>query len=36
MLSTVAPFISEKIYLNLKEAFGLKEESVTLLDWYFC
>ena len=33
MLSTVAPFISEKIYLNLKEAFGLKEESVTLLDW---
>ncbi|MDI6737455.1 MAG: isoleucine--tRNA ligase [Nanoarchaeota archaeon] len=33
MLSTVCPFISEKIYLNLREEFGLKEESVTLLDW---
>ncbi|MBU2638431.1 MAG: isoleucine--tRNA ligase [Nanoarchaeota archaeon] len=33
MLSTVAPFVSEKIYLNLKEAFGLKEESVTHYEW---
>ncbi|MDD4877459.1 MAG: isoleucine--tRNA ligase [Candidatus Nanoarchaeia archaeon] len=33
MLSTVAPFISEKIYLNLKEAFALKEESITHCLW---
>lgn len=33
MLSTVCPFISEKIYLNMKEAFALQEESVTFLEW---
>ncbi|MBU0470261.1 MAG: isoleucine--tRNA ligase [Nanoarchaeota archaeon] len=29
MFSIVAPFISEAMYLNLKEEFGLKEESIT-------
>ncbi len=33
MLSTVAPFISEQIYLNLKNKFGLKTASVTLQKW---
>jgi isoleucyl-tRNA synthetase len=33
MLSIVCPFISEKIFLNFKEEFSLKEESVHLLDW---
>ncbi len=33
MLSIVAPFVSEKIYLNLKGAFGLKEESITHYEW---
>ncbi len=33
MLSTVSPFISEKIYQNLKLPFGLEQESVSLEDW---
>ncbi|MDO8741406.1 MAG: isoleucine--tRNA ligase [Candidatus Woesearchaeota archaeon] len=33
MFAAVAPFISEQIYLNLKEAFGLNEESIHLFDW---
>jgi isoleucyl-tRNA synthetase len=33
ILSTVSPFISEKIYQNLKLPFNLKEESVTLESW---
>ncbi|MBW2996558.1 isoleucine--tRNA ligase [Candidatus Woesearchaeota archaeon] len=33
MFSTIVPFITEAIYLNLKEEFGLKEESVHMLDW---
>ncbi|MEA3378796.1 MAG: isoleucine--tRNA ligase [Nanoarchaeota archaeon] len=33
MLSTVAPFATEKMFLNLKDAFGLKGESIHLLDW---
>ena len=33
MFSTVAPFISEKIYCNLKEKFDLSEESIHLFDW---
>ncbi len=33
MLSTVSPFISEAIFLNLKKAFRLEGDSVTLLDW---
>ncbi|MBI2129984.1 isoleucine--tRNA ligase [Candidatus Woesearchaeota archaeon] len=33
MFAAVAPFISEQIYLNLKEAFGLKEESIHLFGW---
>ena len=33
MLATIAPFISEQIYLNLKSKFGLKTESIHLLDW---
>ena len=33
MFSTVAPFITEKIYQNLKEEFGLNVESIHLFDW---
>jgi isoleucyl-tRNA synthetase len=33
MFSTIAPFISEAIYQNLKEIYNLKEESVHLFDW---
>ena len=33
MLSTVSPFISEKIYQNLKLPFDLENESVSLEDW---
>jgi len=33
MFSLIAPFISEAIYLNLKEAFKLKEESISHYAW---
>ncbi len=33
LFTTIAPFVSEKIYLNLKKEFNLKEESVSLCDW---
>ncbi|MBT7902522.1 isoleucine--tRNA ligase [Candidatus Woesearchaeota archaeon] len=33
LFSTVSPFITEKIYQNLREEFNLKEESITFLDW---
>ncbi len=33
MLAVVAPFISDKMYLTLKKEFGLKEESIHLMDW---
>lgn len=36
MLSTLSPYISEKMYLNLKEELNVKQmdkESVNLLDW---
>lgn len=33
MFSLVAPFISEAIYLNLKEEFGLEEESISHYYW---
>ena len=33
MLSTVSPFISEKVYQNLKIPFNLEKESVSLEDW---
>lgn len=33
MFSIVCPFISEAIYLNLKEEFGLKEESISHFSW---
>ncbi|MFH1637244.1 MAG: isoleucine--tRNA ligase [Candidatus Woesearchaeota archaeon] len=33
MLSTVSPFISEAIFLNIKQAFRLDGESITMLDW---
>ena len=33
MLSTVSPFISEKIYQNLKLPFNLENESVSLEGW---
>ncbi len=33
LFTTTAPFISEKIYQNLKKEFKLKEESISLLDW---
>jgi isoleucyl-tRNA synthetase len=33
MFTVIAPFICEKMYLDLKEAFGLEEDSINLLDW---
>jgi isoleucyl-tRNA synthetase len=33
LLSPITPFISEKMYLNLKDEFKLKEESIHLYDW---
>lgn len=33
LMAPLAPFISEKIYQNLKEEFKLKEESIHLFDW---
>ncbi len=33
MFSPISPFITEKMYLNLKEAFKLKESSIHLFDW---
>ncbi|MEE9525862.1 MAG: isoleucine--tRNA ligase [Candidatus Woesearchaeota archaeon] len=33
LLAPNAPFISEAIYLNLKEEFKLKQESIHLYDW---
>jgi len=33
MLATVTPFIAEKMYQNLKQAFQLEKESVHLYDW---
>ncbi|MEK6845680.1 MAG: class I tRNA ligase family protein, partial [Nanoarchaeota archaeon] len=33
MFSIVCPFISEAIYLNLKEEFHLKEESISHYSW---
>ena len=33
MFSTIAPFISEKIYHNLKDLLGEKEESIHMFSW---
>ncbi|NQU98816.1 isoleucine--tRNA ligase [Candidatus Woesearchaeota archaeon] len=33
MLAPTAPFITEKIYQNLKKEFNLKEESLHLVNW---
>lgn len=33
MFATVAPFVSEQMYQNFKNEFGLKQESIHLLDW---
>jgi isoleucyl-tRNA synthetase len=33
MFSLVSPFISEMIYQNFRDAFGLKDESITLFSW---
>ncbi|MGM5484272.1 MAG: isoleucine--tRNA ligase [Nanobdellota archaeon] len=33
MFSPVAPFMTEQIYLNMKEEFGLEKESISLYDW---
>ncbi len=33
MFSVVCPFLCEKIYLNLRDEFGIKEESVHLFKW---
>ncbi|MBU0460282.1 MAG: isoleucine--tRNA ligase, partial [Nanoarchaeota archaeon] len=33
MFSVVAPFISDGIYLNFKEEFGLQEDSLSHYDW---
>lgn len=36
MFAPVAPFITEKIYQNLKKEFSLKEESIHLYSWPAC
>ncbi len=33
LFSPFAPFITERIYLNLREGFNLKEESIHLMGW---
>jgi isoleucyl-tRNA synthetase len=33
LFAPIAPFITEKIYQNLKQEFGLKEESIHLSRW---
>ncbi len=33
MFSTLAPFITEKIYHNMKSLFGSKEDSIHMLSW---
>lgn len=33
IFTPISPFITEKIYQNLKHEFKLKEESISLLDW---
>jgi len=33
LFAPVAPFVSEKMYQNMKEAFNLEEESIHLVDW---
>ncbi len=33
IFAPIAPFITEKIYQNLKKQFGLKEESIHLYSW---
>ncbi|MAG08261.1 isoleucine--tRNA ligase [Candidatus Woesearchaeota archaeon] len=33
LFTPVAPFITEKIYLNLKEKFKLKEDSISMHPW---
>ena len=33
MLSTISPFLTEKIYQNLKQEFKLEKESITLFSW---
>jgi isoleucyl-tRNA synthetase len=33
MFNIICPFMSEAIYLNLKEEFGLKEESISHFSW---
>ncbi|MBN2421512.1 isoleucine--tRNA ligase, partial [Candidatus Woesearchaeota archaeon] len=33
LFSPICPFITEKMYLNIKEAFLLKEKSIHLFDW---
>jgi isoleucyl-tRNA synthetase len=33
MFAPVAPFITEKIYQNIKKEFGLKEESIHFYSW---
>lgn len=33
MFSVIAPFVCEKMFLDFKEAFKIKEDSIFLLDW---
>ncbi len=33
MLSTIAPFIAEKMYLNVREVYQLDHESISFYDW---
>ena len=33
LLAPITPFITERIYLNIKDAFNLKQESIHLFEW---
>ncbi|MBN1645326.1 isoleucine--tRNA ligase, partial [Candidatus Woesearchaeota archaeon] len=33
MFNVISPFICEKMFLDLKEDFGLEQESINLLEW---
>ncbi|MDP7140769.1 MAG: isoleucine--tRNA ligase [Candidatus Woesearchaeota archaeon] len=33
LFTPIAPFITEKIYLDLKDTFKLKEDSISLVEW---
>ncbi len=33
MFAPICPYVAERMYLNLKDAFGLKEPSIHMADW---